>query len=100
MNGQEPDWAAMYATNDLDQVNGMTVADALAWYNTHGIAAYPAHPTERKLARPAGYHFHDLDVLAGDELAAAVRACQQNPRLRVAIVLGKASGLMAIDVDD
>ena len=99
-NGQEPDWAAMAAKSDLDQVNGMTVADALIWYNQQGIAAYPAHPTEKMLARPGGYHFDELGVLSGDQLAAAYQAMQHDPRLRVAIPLGVASGLMAIDADD
>jgi hypothetical protein len=102
--GQEPN--GFYGTAPaagLGQVNNMTAADALAWYNRTGIAAYPANATNATVAMlllPKGYHFDDLGVLGGDQLAAAYQAMVGNPQLRVAIPLGKASGLVALDADD
>jgi hypothetical protein len=101
-NGWAPTvWDAAYeVAESLDQVNGMSAADALVWYNRHGIPAYPAHPTEKMLALRAGYHFDDLGVLTGDQLGSTYQIMCQNPQLRVALIMGQASGLLAIDVDD
>ncbi len=99
-----PDWVDQQAAAQLDglaSVNRMTTADAIAWYNRHDIAAYIAHPTFKHLHMlPKGYHFDDLGVLGEQQLARVAEICALQPGLRVAIILGKASGLCAIDVDD
>jgi len=93
-NGQAP--GAGY----LQEVNQMSVADALVWYNTHGYAAYVASPTAKMLTRPRGYKFDELGVLSGDQLGQQYEACRKNPRLRVALIMGRASGLVTLDADD
>ena len=113
-NGQEPgagpngqaaaayDFAQLYQTPseyDLAQVNQMSEPDAMIWYNHHGIPAYPAHPEKKMLLLPRGYHFDQLGVVGEQNLAQAHAAWQQYPGTRVAIVLGEAAGLAAIDVD-
>lgn len=108
MSAPQPlDWQALFGMADqlefaggLAMVNSMSEAEALVWYNQHGIAAYPASPTGKKLALPPGYHFHDLGPLSGDDLARHAGQFVQEPGLRVAIVCGKASGLLGMDADD
>ena len=95
------DFGSIYAgAPGLQEVNGMSVPDALIWYNTHGIAAFPAHPEDKMLTLPAGYQFEKLGVLPDEHLAHVHEAWRLNPDMRVAIICGKASGLLAIDVDD
>ena len=88
------------AQDDLTPVNHMSIPDALVWYNRHGIAAYPAHPSDKKLLGPGGYHFDDLGIVGEEHLAHMNEIGRMNPAMRVAIILGQASGLIAIDVDN
>jgi hypothetical protein len=85
---------------DLQEVNGLSPPDALAWYTVHGYAARPASPNAKMLTLPRGYHYDDLAVLGEQELASAYHSWRQKPGQRVALILGRASGLVAIDVDD
>ena len=104
MSGPQPpepppiNW--QHSWDHLTVVNTMTMADALVWYNQHGIAAYPASSSGKMLALPKGYHYDDLGPLAGDELARYAGQFAAEPGLRLAIVLGKASRLFAFDADD
>ena len=84
----------------LAVVNTLSMADALVWYNTHGIAAYPASSSGKMLALPKGYHYDDLGPLSGDALARTAGQFAAEPGLRLAIVLGKASRLFAFDADN
>lgn len=86
------------STPDLTQVNSMDPVKAFRWYNEHGFLALPAHPAEKKLLLPPGYHFDTLPVLTEADIAGAERAWP--PGARVALVMSRASGLVAIDVDD
>jgi hypothetical protein len=94
LNGQAP------ATTGLAEVNDMSCPDALIWYNRNGYAAYPASPGAKMLMLPRGYKFDDLGVLGEEHLAHAHEAWRQRPDMRVALIMGNASGLVAIDVDD
>ena len=95
------DFSRFYAdAPGLQEVNQMSPPDALMWYNRHGIAAEPAHPGEKRLARRKGYSFDKLGPLSDADLAGVYEAWQKNPDLRVAIICGAASGLVAVDVDD
>ena len=78
----------------------MGLPDALIWYNRHGYAAYPAAPNAKMLTLAKGYKFDDLAVLSDEALATVHPAWREKPLMRVALIMGKASGLVAIDVDD
>ena len=95
------DFSRFYAgAPGLQEVNQMSPPDALIWYNRHGIVAEPAHPGEKRLARRKGYSFDKLGPLSDADLAGVYEAWQKNPDLRVAIICGVASDLVALDVDD
>jgi hypothetical protein len=85
---------------DLQEVNGLSVADALVWYTRHVYVVRLASPDIKMLAIPRGYAFDELEVLSEEQLAADYQRCLQNPRLRLALILGQASGLLALDIDD
>jgi hypothetical protein len=88
------------APGSLQEVNGLSPPDALHWYTIHGYAARPASPNAKMLTLPKGYSFDKLAVLGEQELASTYHSWQQKPGQRVALILGKVSGLVAIDVDD
>jgi hypothetical protein len=95
------DFGQVYASGPgVQEVNSLSVADALIWYNRHGLAAYPAHSAQKMLTLTKGYQFDKLGPLGEDALATVAGAYQQHPDLRVALICGEASGLAAIDVDD
>jgi Bifunctional DNA primase/polymerase, N-terminal len=97
---QDPGGWEQIAPGDLQEVNQLSVADALVWYTRHGYAARLASATAKMLALPKGYGFDELGVLSEEQLATEYRRSQQDPRLRVALILGALSDLVAIDVDD
>src|SRR5260221_405853 len=77
---------------DVTQVNQMTPVQAFRWYNTHGFLALPAHPSEKKLAGPGGYHFDTLKPLSEADIANGERNWQ--PGWRLALVMSKASRMV------
>ena len=96
-------WAAMYAgLPRLAEVNGMSLPEALVWYARNLYNVHPGYigeNGERRLAREGGYSLDTLPPLHPDEAAAMAANWQPEWRF-LAMVLGKGSGLFALDDDD
>ena len=111
MTGPPPDvnsqhgFAQRYADRPvphLTEVNTMTCPQALAWYHANGYHVRPQIVTPggtRRLAGLApGYSFDDLEPLTEAEVGWL--AANWRPEWRLGMIMGKGSGLFALDADD